>query len=60
MIWAILDKRRSVMDEKRKAARWRKRRIIFNNDGFDVIEARTGVEHRHDVNWQMLIHSGVS
>ena len=29
------------MDETRKAARWRKRRIIFNNDGDDVIESRT-------------------
>ena len=46
------------MDEKRKAARWRKRRIVYNNDGQDVIEARTGVEHRHDIKWQMLVRSG--
>ena len=37
------------MDEKRRAARWRKRRIIYNNDGDDALEARTGVEHDHDV-----------
>ena len=24
------------MDEKRQAARWRRRRIIFNNDGDDI------------------------
>jgi hypothetical protein len=46
------------MDEKRKAARWRKRRIVYNNDGQDVIEARTGVEHHHDIKWQMLVRSG--
>ena len=37
------------MDEMMKIARWRKRRIIYNNDGDDVIEARTGLEHNHDV-----------
>ena len=37
------------MDEKRRAARWRKRRIIYNNDGDDALEARSGVEHNHDV-----------
>jgi hypothetical protein len=26
------------MDQERKAARWRKRRIIYNNDGDDIIE----------------------
>lgn len=26
------------MDEQRKAARWRKRHIIYNNDGDDIIE----------------------
>ena len=46
------------MDEKRKAARWRKRRIVYNNDGQDVIEARTGEEHRHDIQWQMSVRSG--
>ncbi len=46
------------MDEKRKAARWRKRRIVYNNDGQDVIEARAGIEHRHDIKWQMLVRSG--
>ncbi len=30
------------MDEDRKTARWRRRRIIYNNDGDDVIEARPG------------------
>ena len=30
-------------------ARWRQRRIIYNNDGDDVIEARSGVEHEYDV-----------
>ena len=37
------------MEEKRRAARWRKRRIIYNNDGDDALEARSGVEHNHDV-----------
>ena len=32
------------MDEKRRAARWRDRRIIYNNDGDDVIQARTPQE----------------
>ena len=26
------------MDQERKAARWRKRRIIYNNDGDDIVE----------------------
>jgi hypothetical protein len=42
------------MDETRKAARWRKRRIIYNNDGDEVREAR----QRHDVNWQLTTRSG--
>ena len=46
------------MDEKRRAARWRKRRIIYNNDGNDVREAWTGVEHRHDVEEKLLTRSG--
>ena len=37
------------MDADRMKARWRQRRIIYNNDGDDVIEARSGVEHEHDV-----------
>ena len=38
------------MDAERHKARWRKRRLIYNNDGDDVIEARPdGVEHEHDV-----------
>ncbi len=46
------------MDEKRRAARWRKRRIIYNNDGNDVREAWTGVEHRHDVEEKLFVRSG--
>ncbi len=45
------------MDEKRRAARWRKRRIIFNNDGNDVREAWTGVEHRHYAEEKLFIRS---
>ena len=37
------------MDEQRQQARWRRRRIIYNNDGDDALEARSGVEHEHDV-----------
>ena len=37
------------MDAERHKARWRKRRIIYNNDGDDVIEARSGMENEHDV-----------
>ena len=37
------------MDAERQQARWRKRRIIYNNDGDDVIEARSGAENEHDV-----------
>ena len=29
------------MDEQRKAARWRQRRIIYNNDGDDAAETTT-------------------
>ena len=46
------------MDEKRRAARWRKRRIIYNNDGNDVREAWTGVERRHDVEEKLFARSG--
>ena len=39
-----------MMNAERERARWRKRRIIYNNDGDDVIETRPdGVEHEHDV-----------
>ncbi len=39
-----------MMNGEREKARWRKRRLIYNNDGDDVIEARPdGVEHDHDV-----------
>jgi hypothetical protein len=41
------------MDEKRRAARWRKRRLIYNNDGDDVRE----VQNRHDGDWQLLARS---
>ncbi len=37
------------MDQARRDARWRKRRIIFNNDGDDALYARDGIEHEHDV-----------
>ena len=37
------------MDEQRQQARWRRRRIIYNNDGDDALEARSGIEHEHDV-----------
>jgi hypothetical protein len=36
------------MNEARKKARWRKRRIIYNNDGDDAVCARTGQEFEHD------------
>ena len=38
-------------------ARWRQRRIIYNNDGDDVIEARSGVEHEHDVAGAMTVRA---
>lgn len=37
------------MNEARQQARWRKRRIIYNNDGDDAIYARSGRAHDHDV-----------
>ena len=46
------------MDENRRAARWRKRRIIYNNDGNDVREAWTGVERRHDLEEKLFARSG--
>lgn len=36
------------MDEARRQARRRKRRIIYNNDGDDAVYARTGAELEHD------------
>ena len=42
------------MDEERRAARWRKRRLIYNNDGDDVRE----VQNHHDGDWQLLARSG--
>ncbi len=42
------------MNENRKAARWRRRRIIYNNDGDDVVE----VKNRHDAHWQVTRRSG--
>ncbi len=38
-----------MMDQARRDARWRKRRIIYNNDGDDALYARDGLEHEHDV-----------
>ena len=46
------------MNEQRRAARWRKRRIIYNNDGNDVREAWTGVENRHDVEEKLFRRTG--
>ncbi len=54
----ISPKSSKVGDKKRKAARWRKRRIIYNNDGDDVVEVRTGPHHRHDVEESLTTRSG--
>jgi len=35
------------MDEQRKSARWRKRRIIYNNDGDDIIDSHHGWTSAH-------------
>ena len=43
------------MDAAREKARWRKRRIIYNNDGDDALEARSGVEHEHDVAEALMV-----
>ena len=43
------------MNAELERARWRKRRIIYNNDGDDVIEARPGVEHDHDVAESLMV-----
>ena len=45
------------MNADRMKARWRQRRIIYNNDGDDVIEARSGVEHEHDVAGAMTVRA---
>ena len=37
------------MNKARQEARWRRRRIIYNNDGDDALYARDGLEHEHDV-----------
>jgi len=42
------------MDTNRKAARWRQRRIIYNNDGDDMKE----MHNHHHVHWQFLKRSG--
>ena len=42
------------MNEERKSARWRTRRIIYNNDGDDVIESKT----RHDTEEALMANSG--
>ncbi len=42
------------MDENRKKARWRRRRIIYNNDGDDVKE----VKNCHEMHWQFMTRSG--
>ena len=39
------------MSESRQQARWRQRRIIYNNDGDDVIQA----ESRHDQEEELLV-----
>ena len=41
------------MDENRKKARWRRRRIIYNNDGDDVKE----VKNCHEMHWQFMTRS---
>lgn len=41
------------MDERR-AARWRQRRIIYNNDGDDVRQ----VQDHHDADWQLTTRKG--
>ena len=44
------------MSAELEKARWRRRRLIYNNDGDDVIEARPdGVEHEHDVAESLMV-----
>ena len=45
------------MNEQRHQARWRRRRIIYNNDGDDAIEARSGVEHEYDVSEALTVRA---
>ena len=45
------------MDAEREKARWRRRRIIYNNDGDDALEARSGVEFEHDVAESLMVRS---
>ena len=46
------------MDAAREQARWRRRRLIYNNDGDDVIEARPeGLEHDHDAAESLMVRS---
>ena len=45
------------MDAEREQARWRRRRIIYNNDGDDALESRPGVEHEHDVAEALMVRS---
>ncbi len=45
------------MDAERQKARWRRRRIIYNNDGDDALEARSGVEFEHDVAESLMVRS---
>ena len=45
------------MDAERQKARWRRRRIIYNNDGDDALEARSGIEHEHDVAEALMVRS---
>ena len=42
------------MDAQRRAARWRTRRIVYNNDGDDVREPQNDREH----SWHFLNRSG--
>ena len=46
-----------MMDAEREKARWRRRRIIYNNDGDDAIEARSGVEHEYDVSEALAVRA---
>jgi hypothetical protein len=45
------------MDADRLKARWRQRRLIYNNDGDDAIEARSGVEHEYDVSEALTVRA---
>jgi hypothetical protein len=45
------------MDADRLKARWRQRRLIYNNDGDDAVEARSGVEHEYDVSEGLTVRA---